>query len=390
MFRSRSLESSPPAAPVPDLSSASAASAAAGASGGAAAASLARRSSSKKRIEMPPAAAVAGHDRPSRPALPAAKSRPTSREAGFGSPARERGGGHPGPPAPPRRPPRHPPRRVRKHRRGGFRQRVWPRRLRLRPVGPGRPSKRRDVPTRCRGPRDEPRESAGWRASRRDTPRQGGAHGAGGSMPGFATQEFRRGVGARRVAVARRGVGAVARAAQASAAPRGDHPGQGWAGLRGLSGRPARRFGREQRGCRNAHHRAPLFPQEVLQAVVRARWTRASSAPWAPAGGRSAGAAPSTEVGRRCASGRTRAPSLPVSISRAIDDDADSAQTSPVASPPYPAPFVPASDLDLDAGATQLAGGDVVEFAARVPDAGVLEDASHLYSMVRDALRVQT
>ena len=73
------------------------------------------------------------------------------------------------------------------------------------------------------------------------------------------------------------------------------------------------------------------------------------------------------------------------SIARAIDDDADSARTSPAVSPLYPAPFVPASDIDLDAP-----GEVVVDEATHVPDAGVLEDASHLYSMVRDALRVQT
>ena len=61
------------------------------------------------------------------------------------------------------------------------------------------------------------------------------------------------------------------------------------------------------------------------------------------------------------------------------------ARTSPAVPPLYPAPFVPASDIDLDAP-----GEVVVDEATHVPDAGVLEDASHLYSMVRDALRVQT
>ena len=50
----------------------------------------------------------------------------------------------------------------------------------------------------------------------------------------------------------------------------------------------------------------------------------------------------------------------------------------------YPAPFVPASSH-------QAASSDPdADDATRVSDAGVLEDASHLYSMVRDALRVQT
>ena len=149
-------------------------------------------------------------------------------------------------------------------------------------------------------------------------------------------------------------------------------------------------------GSEHAHHRAPLFPQEVLQAVVRGAVDQSVECALGTGHGgpvghgaalvdRASGGGGDRRVGDERARRLSRS-----SISRAIDDDADSAQTSPVASPPYPAPFVPASDLDLDAGATQLAGGDVVEFAARVPDAGVLEDASHLYSMVRDALRVRT
>ena len=145
-------------------------------------------------------------------------------------------------------------------------------------------------------------------------------------------------------------------------------------------------------GSEHAHHRAPLFPQEVLQAVVRGAVDQSvecalGTGHGGPVGHGAALVDRASGGGgdRRVGGGLSRS-----SISRAIDDDADSAQTLPAASPPYPAPYVPASDLDLDAGATQLAGGDVVEFAARAPDAGVLEDASHLYSMVRDALRVRT
>ena len=139
------------------------------------------------------------------------------------------------------------------------------------------------------------------------------------------------------------------------------------------------------------HHRAPLFPQEVLQAVVRGAVDQSvecalGTGQGGPAGhgaalvDRGSGGGGDQRRGDERARGVSQS-----SIARAIDDDADSARTSPAVSPLYPAPFVPASDIDLDAP-----GEVVVDEATHVPDAGVLEDASHLYSMVRDALRVQT
>ena len=387
VFRSRSLESSPPAAPASDLSSASAASSAAGgASGGAAVASLARRSSSKKRIEMPPAAAVAGHDRPSRLHSPAAKSRPTSREAGFGSPARERGGGHPG-----THPGTHPGASGGSvasafastfglggygfdptdpvARNGGTCARgvadlVMNRESRL--VGALRGEIRRareermELEARCQGL--QLRSSAAeWERDRLRS----------------HVEELERSLEQHRRALRREVTTRVKVGLDYGDFRGGRHVGSDGSNAGGSEQSP--------------HHRAPLFPQEVLQAVVRGAVDQSvecalGTGQGGPAGHGAALVDRGSGGGGDHRRGDERARGLSQSsIARAIDDDADSARTSPGVPPLYPAPFVPASDIDLDAP-----GEVVVDEATHVPDAGVLEDASHLYSMVRDALRVQT
>ena len=385
VFRSRSLESSPPAAPASDLSSASASSASAaaagGASGGANVATLARRSSSKKRIEMPPAS-VAGHDRPSRLHSPAAKSRPTSREARFGSPvfSGERGGAHLG---------THP------GASGSTAASAFASAFGLGGYGfdPSDPVAPQNGGTCQRGVADlvMSRESRLVGALRgeirraREDRMELEARCQGLQLRSSAAEWERDGLRSR-VEELERSLEQHRRALRREVTTR-VKVGLDYGDFRG--GRHVRSDERDV-GSEHAHHRAPLFPQEVLQAVVRGAVDQSvecalGTSHGGPAGhgaalvDRGSGGGGDERRGdeRRGFSGLRAIEDLQASSLRAIEDDADSGQTLPAVSQPYPAPFVPASDLDLDD-------------AVHVPDAGVLEDASHLYSMVRDALRVQT
>ena len=144
---------------------------------------------------------------------------------------------------------------------------------------------------------------------------------------------------------------------------------------------------------------APLFPQEVLQAVVRGAVDQSVECALGTGHGGVGGSVvdrgtggdenthdddapfPRSSFGANSIEARGVEPAV-----GAVDDDLDSLARHPPASPQmrYPAPFVPASSHQ--AASSDPDAGD----ATRVSDAGVLEDASHLYSMVRDALRVQT
>ena len=142
-------------------------------------------------------------------------------------------------------------------------------------------------------------------------------------------------------------------------------------------------------GSEHAHHRAPLFPQEVLQAVVRGAVDQSvecalGTGHGGPVGHGAALVDRATGAAGTDASGTNARAVSPGPRFPRVDDDADSAQTSPVASPPYPAPFVPAFRISTpDAGATQLAGGDAVEPVRAARRRESRRTAVALYSMVR-------
>mmetsp|Transcript_10113 Transcript_10113/g.45782 ORF Transcript_10113/g.45782 Transcript_10113/m.45782 type:complete len:331 (-) Transcript_10113:86-1078(-) len=330
---------------------------------------------------MPPAS-VAGHDRPSRLHSPAAKSRPTSREARFGSPvfSGERGGAHLG---------THP------GASGSTAASAFASAFGLGGYGfdPSDPVAPQNGGTCQRGVADlvMSRESQLVGALRgeirraREDRMELEARCQGLQLRSSAAEWERDGLRSR-VEELERSLEQHRRALRREVTTR-VKVGLDYGDFRG--GRHVQSDERDV-GSEHAHHRAPLFPQEVLQAVVRGAVDQSvecalGTSHGGPAGhgaalvDRGSGGGGDERRGdeRRGFSGLRAIEDLQASSLRAIEDDVDSGQTLPAVSQPYPAPFVPASDLDLDD-------------AVHVPDAGVLEDASHLYSMVRDALRVQT
>ena len=380
VFRSRSLESSLPPAPASDLSSAAASG---GASGGT---PLLARRSSKKRIEIPPGSSAATAERSrSRLHSPATKSRPTSREAAtrFESPVRDRGwngdaGG-----------------------RGGAR--TW---------GPssgaasafatafGGGFEETSGGVSGRGVADlvMSRESRLVSALRgeircaREERMELEARCQGLQLRSSAAEWERDGL-RRSVDALERSLEQHRRALRREVTTR-VKVGLDYGDFRGGT----RAAGGGVGGSEQTQH-ASLFPQEVLQAVVRGAVDQSVECALGTGHGGVGGSVvdrgtggdenthdadapfPRSSFGANSIEARGVEPAV-----GAVDDDLDSLARHPPASPRmrYPAPFVPASSH-------QAASSDPdADDATRVSDAGVLEDASHLYSMVRDALRVQT